>query len=89
MYFVVTLHWQYQGQEGVAYDTYGYPAYTADCHERDAPGAWTFWYKEGNGACDCNRARTIGLPHALPCGESIVYTAIEQSGPLLNNVQEG
>ena len=80
MYISVRIKWKYKDRQGEVLDKFGYPGFNPT--SEDAMTGLLFWYEEGNGGCDCNRARIIGLGYDLPCGETIEFLEIEPLLPL-------
>jgi len=78
---LVDIKWQYGDKTGHCVDSFGYPEFNiADLEDL---GGLMYWYEEGNGSCDCNRARIIGLEEELPCGETINFLEIKPRVGLL------
>lgn len=77
------IWWEYEGKTGIYEDALNHgtlfwlepEATTTGRHELEK-----FWWTDGNGACDCNRARMFGIGE-FPCGKRINILRIE---PLLD-----
>lgn len=79
----VKIKYTYQEKVGEVIHEYGYPEFNGD--DEGIEGLM-FWYEEGNGSCDCNRARIIGnnFNNYVSCGQEIKFTSIE---PLMDTLE--
>lgn len=78
----VKIKWKFGKEEGIAIDKFGYPEFNPE-NKKDVN---LFWYEEGSGSCDCNRAIITGLNKrhselcdksgSFPCGNKIEFLEI-------------
>lgn len=74
----VTITGTYKGKTFTYIDAEGEPG-SQFIHAGNDPS--TFWWSEGNFACDCNRGQFVGLD--LPCGDAVLIDSIVPLDPSL------